>query len=443
VRDRLEILQPPDDLHALIDDGTIPLGAVKALVAAARRPGRDPPWPPRLHRAPRDFAAGRRVAARPDVDRRDRRPDRRRLHPVRRRAAPSARGRPRGQPRLPAQLLHADRAGDKDLAAPGKLNPAGRTARRPACPSAARTSSAPRRSAPPTASPGGHAALIVGQDVADQLAADGIKAQLKHERARARSEREARTSAAEAAGQDPAVAAAAGPGAEEQAKERRRLERQAELARCCSRLDSPASAAGWHGSGGPRFMEPPARRNCVWQTDFSEHETLGAGVWQPGGVVDYVAKLALACPVSATKTWRDAVGVLEHARDRAAELLGRPLVEDLTDPDTGEITPIIVVSDNGACYRAAGFARHIAARPARARPHTPHGAGDQRRRRALASVAQIRAPVSARDRRRARWPSTWTAISTAKTPADRTRRSTPSCRSTATCARRRSPATGC
>ena len=82
-----------------------------------------------------------------------------------------------------------------------------------------------------------------------------------------------------------------------------------------------------------------------------------------GGVVDYVAKLCLACPVSATKTWRDAVCVIESARERATELLGRPLIEDLADPQTGEIVPIIVVSDNGACYRAAGFARHIATRP--------------------------------------------------------------------------------
>jgi putative transposase len=111
------------------------------------------------------------------------------------------------------------------------------------------------------------------------------------------------------------------------------------------------------------FRAPVARRNRVWQTDFSEHETAGAGVWQLGGVVDYVAKLCLACPVTATKTWRDAVLAIETARDRASELLGRPLIEDLADPHTGEVIPIIVVSDNGACYRAAGFARHIAARP--------------------------------------------------------------------------------
>ena len=47
--------------------------------------------------------------------------------------------------------------------------------------------------------------------------------------------------------------------------------------------------------------------------------------------LDYVAKLALACPVSATKTWRDAVAALEAARDRASELLERSLLEDCID----------------------------------------------------------------------------------------------------------------
>jgi hypothetical protein len=82
----------------------------------------------------------------------------------------------------------------------------------------------------------------------------------------------------------------------------------------------------------------------------------------------------LACPVSATKTWRDAIGVLESERDRAGELLGRPLLEDCIDPDTGELTPVIVVSDTGACYRAAGFAAHIAQRPEFCHVRTRHKA---------------------------------------------------------------------
>lgn len=122
------------------------------------------------------------------------------------------------------------------------------------------------------------------------------------------------------------------------------------------------------------FVNPPARRNRVWQTDFSELETLGAGVWQLGGLVDYVCKVCLACPVTATKTWRDAVGVLEDARDRAQDLIGRSLLEDCTDPETGEVVAVIVVTDNGSCYRAAGFARHIAQRPELSHVRTRHKA---------------------------------------------------------------------
>ena len=66
--------------------------------------------------------------------------------------------------------------------------------------------------------------------------------------------------------------------------------------------------------------------------------------------------------------------MLEDGRERAGELLGRPLLQDCTDPDTGELTPVIVVSDNGACDRAAGFAAHIRARPEFAHVRTRHRA---------------------------------------------------------------------
>lgn len=111
------------------------------------------------------------------------------------------------------------------------------------------------------------------------------------------------------------------------------------------------------------FGDPPGRRNRVWQTDFSELETRAGGTWQMGGVVDYVTKFCLTCPVSATKTWRDAVGALDTARERAAEVLGVPLIQDLVDRDTGELEPVVVVTDNGPCYKAAAFARYIRSRP--------------------------------------------------------------------------------
>ena len=120
------------------------------------------------------------------------------------------------------------------------------------------------------------------------------------------------------------------------------------------------------------FVEAPTRRNRVWQTDFSELETAAGGTWQISGVVDYVAKLALCCPVTTTKTWRDAVAALENARSAVQDLLGVSLLEDCTCPDTGALTPVIVVSDNGPCYRASGFARYIASRPELSHVRTRH-----------------------------------------------------------------------
>ena len=105
------------------------------------------------------------------------------------------------------------------------------------------------------------------------------------------------------------------------------------------------------------FADPRKRRNRVWQTDFSEYETTAGGTWQLSGVVDYAAKLVRTCPVTATKTWREAVGALEAAREHAGELLGRPLIEDLLDATTGKVRAIRVVTDNGPCYKAHAFAR--------------------------------------------------------------------------------------
>jgi putative transposase len=111
------------------------------------------------------------------------------------------------------------------------------------------------------------------------------------------------------------------------------------------------------------FHDPPRRRNRVWQTDFSELETRAGGIWQMGGVVDYVTKFCLTCPVTATKTWREAVATLEAARERAGKVLGHPLIEDLLDRESGELTPVVVVTDNGSCYKAGSFARYIRSRP--------------------------------------------------------------------------------
>ncbi|MCK9249202.1 MAG: integrase core domain-containing protein, partial [Solirubrobacteraceae bacterium] len=106
------------------------------------------------------------------------------------------------------------------------------------------------------------------------------------------------------------------------------------------------------------FLHPPTRRNQVWQMDFFELETAGGGTWRSGDVVDYWAKVVLAGPVTKTQTHRDAIASVLAAIDEAERLLGRPLIEDLTDPD-GAVHPIFLVTDNGPCFKADRFAQFI------------------------------------------------------------------------------------
>jgi putative transposase len=111
------------------------------------------------------------------------------------------------------------------------------------------------------------------------------------------------------------------------------------------------------------FVTIPTRRNRVWQTDFFELETSGGGTWRSGDVIDYATKLVLAGAVTATQTTRDAIAAIEDARCHVHALLGHALLEDVTCTHTGQITPVIVVSDNGPCYKSHGFARYIDSRP--------------------------------------------------------------------------------
>ena len=108
------------------------------------------------------------------------------------------------------------------------------------------------------------------------------------------------------------------------------------------------------------FTTPVTRRNRVWQTDFSEFETTTRGSWELSGIVDYVAKVCLACPANTTQTAADAVAALELAIAEAERLVGRPLVEDCVDPATGELECLTIVSDNGPAYKSDLFARFIA-----------------------------------------------------------------------------------
>ena len=127
------------------------------------------------------------------------------------------------------------------------------------------------------------------------------------------------------------------------------------------------------------FIQPPMRRNRVWQADFTAFETTEQGTWQLCAVVDYATKLALACPVTATQTATDLLDALQAAIDAAEALLGRPLIADCTDPVTGEIVPLVVVTDNGPAMKSAAAARWFTARAhlahVRTRHRSPHTNG--------------------------------------------------------------------
>lgn len=110
------------------------------------------------------------------------------------------------------------------------------------------------------------------------------------------------------------------------------------------------------------FIEPPIRRNRLWQADFSEFETLGAGVWNLGGVVDYWAKVNLACTVSVTKTTNDAIAFFEAALAEVEVLLGVDWLQDLADRETGELGTLTIVTDNGPCFKSGGFAAWVASK---------------------------------------------------------------------------------
>ena len=70
----------------------------------------------------------------------------------------------------------------------------------------------------------------------------------------------------------------------------------------------------------------------------------------------------------ATQTTRDAIASVALALATATELLGRPLLEDLTDPTTGQLTPIFLVTDKRAVLQELGL-RAVHRLPARAQAH--------------------------------------------------------------------------
>ncbi|MEV0143898.1 MULTISPECIES: integrase core domain-containing protein [unclassified Nonomuraea] len=64
-------------------------------------------------------------------------------------------------------------------------------------------------------------------------------------------------------------------------------------------------------------------------------------------------------------------------------MLGRPLIDVVTDPATGQIRPVTVVTDNGPAFKSIAFARFFAAHPelkhVRTRKKSPHTNGVRER----------------------------------------------------------------
>ena len=118
------------------------------------------------------------------------------------------------------------------------------------------------------------------------------------------------------------------------------------------------------------------------------------GTWRIGGTADYWSKYELGWHVSPTQNHRDAIQTVEIALAETERLLGRPLLESVTDPDTGEIEPVAVVTDNGPCFKSGRFAAFIDHHPElihiRTRRKSP---GPKRRPRARLRLLEVRAPL--------------------------------------------------
>jgi transposase InsO family protein len=122
------------------------------------------------------------------------------------------------------------------------------------------------------------------------------------------------------------------------------------------------------------FVDPPARRNRVWQADFTEFETSRGGTWRILPVVDYATKVCLAAPITGTSAARDAIESLEIALAEAGRLLGIPLIDDCLDPASGVLEPVTVVTDNGPAFKSAEFVHFIARHPELRHVRTRHRA---------------------------------------------------------------------
>jgi transposase InsO family protein len=111
------------------------------------------------------------------------------------------------------------------------------------------------------------------------------------------------------------------------------------------------------------FVVPPSGPNQVWQLDFTEFETRWGGTWRIAGIADYWSKLEFGWQVGPTQNHHDAIAAVQVALDETERLLGRTLLETITDEQTGELRPVAIVTDNGPCFKSLAFARFIDRHP--------------------------------------------------------------------------------
>jgi putative transposase len=111
------------------------------------------------------------------------------------------------------------------------------------------------------------------------------------------------------------------------------------------------------------FCDPPTGPNQVWQLDFSEFETSRGGTWRIAGCADYWSKYEFGWHIATTANQHDAIAAVELAIAEAETLAGEPLLDAVTDKTTGEIRPVVIVTDNGGPFKSDRFARFIASRP--------------------------------------------------------------------------------
>ncbi|WP_281491853.1 IS3 family transposase [Buchananella hordeovulneris] len=112
------------------------------------------------------------------------------------------------------------------------------------------------------------------------------------------------------------------------------------------------------------FAAPPTGPNQVWQFDLFDYQTTGGGTWRVAGVADYYAKYEFGWHWSPTANQHDAIAGVELALAQAQAMLnGISLVDHLTDPATGEIVAITLVTDNGRPFRSLRFEQFITAHP--------------------------------------------------------------------------------